>query len=74
MNIRRNNTEDRLNQIHKQINETYDLHGGINHIDGINLPSNIEVIDITKKLMQLLFPGLSGGERIHSGNLKSWSA
>ncbi len=64
----------RLQRINKEISNTYDLEGGINHIDGINLPSNVEVIDIILKMMQLLFPGFYGSERIHSGNLKNWSA
>ncbi|PCI30743.1 MAG: serine acetyltransferase [SAR324 cluster bacterium] len=74
MSFRGSNTEERLKKINQQINETYDLQGGINHVDGINLPSHVEVIDIIKKMMQLLFPGFYGVERIHSGNLNSWSA
>ena len=74
MSFRGSSTEERLKEINQEINETYDLQGGINHVDGINLPSYVEVIDIVKKMMQLLFPGFYGVERIHSGNLNSWSA
>jgi serine O-acetyltransferase len=70
----RENSIKRLQKITTAISETYDLEGGINHIDGINLPSNVEVIDVILKIMQLLFPGFYGKERIHSGNLKNWSA
>ena len=64
---------DRLADIHREILETYDLEGGINHVDGINLPSKVEIIDVVKKLLHLLFPGFFTVERVHGGNLKNWS-
>ncbi len=63
----------RLSQIHQELLETYDSEGGINHVDGINLPSNVEIIDVGQKLLHLLFPGFFTGERVHAGNLKNWS-
>jgi len=64
---------ERLQTIHQEILETYDLEGGINHVDGINLPSNVEIIDVVQKLLHLLFPGFYTVERVHGGNLKNWS-
>ncbi|MDH5559506.1 MAG: serine acetyltransferase [Deltaproteobacteria bacterium] len=66
-------TEEQLGIIHNEIVKTYDLQGGINHVEGVNLPSNPEMVDIVKKLMHLLFPGFYSVERIHSGNLSNWS-
>ncbi len=51
---------DSLAGISKEIVESYALHGGINHLDGANLPSNEEVIDILKDLMAIIFPGYFG--------------
>ncbi|OGG98954.1 MAG: hypothetical protein A2600_06180 [Candidatus Lambdaproteobacteria bacterium RIFOXYD1_FULL_56_27] len=67
------NREDRIKELHQAILETYDLYGGINHIDEANLPSVGEVEDIIKKMMFLLFPGFYNLEKIHTGNLESWS-
>jgi len=67
------NREQRIKQIHRGILETYELHGGINHIDQANLPSVAEVVDINKKIMFILFPGFYNLEKIHTGNLESWS-
>ncbi|OGG93553.1 MAG: hypothetical protein A2527_11640 [Candidatus Lambdaproteobacteria bacterium RIFOXYD2_FULL_50_16] len=65
--------EDRVRQLHHSILETYEIHGGINHIDETNLPSVGEVVDIIKKMMFLLFPGFYNIEKINKGNLESWS-
>src|SRR5688572_18489674 len=37
--------------------ESYALGGGINHLDGANLPSQDRVTDLARDLMHLLFPG-----------------
>ena len=57
--------EKYLKKIHEEILETYDLEGGINHVDGIKLPSDLEVIDLVRKLMNLLFPGFYTVEKVH---------
>ncbi|MDT8446154.1 MAG: serine O-acetyltransferase EpsC [bacterium] len=67
------NREERIRAAHQGILETYEIHGGINHIDETNLPSVGEVVDIIKKTMFLLFPGFYNLEKIHKGNLESWS-
>ena len=64
---------EELDRIHQEILQTYDLEGGINHVDGINLPSDVEVTECVKKLMNLLFPGFYIPDKIHAGNLKHWS-
>ena len=48
---------------------SYDRVGGINHLDGKNLPSKTAVASITCKLLQLLFPGFFDDRLIHSSAL-----
>jgi len=51
--------------------QSYDAHGGINHLDGVNLPSKSIIADITKDLLTLLFPGFFQEKLIHSKQLKT---
>jgi len=44
--------------------------GGINHLDGKNLPSKHAIADITVNLLQLLFPGFFDEKPIHSSEIK----
>jgi serine O-acetyltransferase len=44
--------------------------GGINHLDGKNLPSKSAVCSITVDLLRLLFPGFFHDQIIHSSELK----
>src|SRR5277367_2577309 len=44
--------------------------GGINHLDGKNLPSKRAVTDITCDLLRLLFPGFFDEKLIHSSEVK----
>lgn len=44
--------------------------GGINHIDGANLPSKRALATICEDLLQLLFPGFHDQEPIHSVHLR----
>ncbi len=44
--------------------DSYADHGGINHIDGVNLPSKASVAAITEDLLHLLLPGFWGENRI----------
>ena len=50
--------------------DSYDTYGGINHIDGLNLPNRQEVIEITWELISLVFPGFFGKERLTSHNFR----
>ena len=50
--------------------ESYARVGGINHIDGSNLPSKRAVASICEDLLQLLFPGFHDEEPIHSKHLR----
>jgi serine O-acetyltransferase len=48
--------------------------GGINHVDGKNLPSKSAIVSITVDLLRLLFPGFFDEEPLHSSELKAHTA
>jgi serine O-acetyltransferase len=48
--------------------------GGINHLDGKNLPSKRAVTAITQDLLRLLFPGFFDEKLIHSSEIKAETA
>ncbi len=58
-----------LGKLTQQILDSYKNTGGINNIDGSNLPSKPAVADICAHLLQLLFPGYHDQEPIHSDHL-----
>lgn len=68
-----NDSQEKLDRLLDTLHATYDREGGINNVDGINLPSYDDVVDIVRKMIDLLFPGFFGVQRIHQGNLKHWS-
>jgi serine O-acetyltransferase len=49
---------------------SYAQFGGINHLDGKNLPSKRAVTDVTCDLLRLLFPGFFDEKLIHSSEIK----
>ena len=59
-----------VTQIAEQLLLSYARVGGINHIDGKNLPSKSVVATITIDLLRLLFPGFFDERIIHSSELK----
>lgn len=46
-----------LDQIKQALLASYRSHGGINHLDGVNLPSEESVNQLASDCMHLLFPG-----------------
>src|SRR5690606_15242534 len=46
-----------MDKIKQELLESYRSHGGINHMDGPNLPSRESVDFLATDLMHLLFPG-----------------
>lgn len=48
--------------------------GGINHVDGKNLPSKRAIADITVDLLRLLFPGFIDEQPIHSSEIEDVTA
>lgn len=53
---------------------SYETGGGINHIDGANLPSKRALASLCEDLLQLLFPGFHDQESIHSADLRRVTA
>ncbi len=49
-----------LARIADRIGETYKDNFGINHLDGVNLPRRSEIVAITDKLLEVVFPGFDG--------------
>ncbi|MBT8172071.1 serine acetyltransferase [Candidatus Bathyarchaeota archaeon] len=53
----------------EQISENYAVYGGINHLDGKDLPSKKIVINILEDLITVLFPGYLGKEKITKSSI-----
>jgi serine O-acetyltransferase len=59
-----------VTELTDQLIASYALVGGINHLDGKNLPSKTAIASITRDLLRLLFPGYFDEKSIHSSQLK----
>src|SRR5262245_42023701 len=60
----------KVTQLADQLIVSYAKVGGINHLDGKNLPSKSAIAAITVDLLRLLFPGFFDERTIHSSELK----
>jgi len=61
--------DSHLPKLVQEILDSYRDVGGINNIDGSNLPSKRAIASICEDLLQLLFPGFHDQEPIHSTEL-----
>jgi serine O-acetyltransferase len=59
-----------LGKITEAILNSYATGGGMNNIDGSNLPSKRALATICEDLLQLLFPGFHDAEPIHSKDVR----
>lgn len=59
-----------VTQLTNQLLASYARSGGINHLDGKNLPSKTAIAGITVDLLRLLFPGFFEEKPLHSSELK----
>lgn len=59
-----------LSKITEQILSSYRIGGGMNNIDGSNLPSKRAIAAICEDLLQIVFPGFHDQEPIHSVHLQ----
>ncbi|MDB6064483.1 MAG: Serine O-acetyltransferase [Pedosphaera sp.] len=59
-----------VTQLTDQLLASYARSGGINHLDGKNLPSKRTITAITVDLLRLLFPGFFDEKLLHSSELK----
>ena len=62
--------QDPVTQLTDQLVASYARVGGINHLDGKNLPSKRAIAAITIDLLRLLFPGFFDEKPIHSSEIK----
>lgn len=62
--------DSQLPHLVSEILASYRKVGGINNIDGSNLPSKQAIAEICQDLLQLLFPGFHDQEPIHSKELR----
>ena len=63
-----------VTQLTDQLVASYSTAGGINHVDGKNLPSNRAIASITADLLRLLFPGFFDEKLVHSTEIKAVTA
>lgn len=61
--------DENLEPITAAILRSYATEGGINHVDGANLPSKRTMAEICEDLLQVLFPGFHDEESIHREDL-----
>jgi serine O-acetyltransferase len=59
-----------VTQLTEKLVASYARVGGINHLDGKNLPSKSAITSITKDLLRLVFPGFFDEKPIHSSEIK----
>lgn len=59
-----------VTQLTNDLLASYARVGGINHLDGKNLPSKSAIAGITVDLLRLLFPGFFEEKPLHSSELK----
>jgi len=68
------NSVENVTKLTNELVASYARLGGINHLDGKNLPSKRAVTDITCDLLRLLFPGFFDEKLVHSSETKAETA
>jgi len=63
-----------VTQLTKLLVGSYQRVGGINHLDGKNLPSKRAIALITRDLLRLLFPGFFDEKLVHSSEIDTQTA
>ncbi|MCD6339678.1 MAG: serine acetyltransferase [Verrucomicrobia bacterium] len=66
--------ENAARQLTEQLLTSYREVGGINHLDGKNLPSKRAISLITQDLLRLLFPGFFDERVVHSSEVRIQTA
>jgi serine O-acetyltransferase len=64
----------KLAEIVDSLVDSFHKFGGINHLDGANLPSREAIVEITRDLLRLVFPGFYDQDPIHSNQLGEYTA
>jgi serine O-acetyltransferase len=63
----------KLEEILAELVDSFHKYGGINHLDGANLPSREAVVEIARDLLRLMFPGFYDKDAIHSNQLITYT-
>ncbi len=63
-----------VTRLTNELMASYARVGGINHLDGKNLPSKRAIAAMTQDLLRLLFPGFFDEKLIHSSEIKAETA
>lgn len=63
-----------LARIVESLVDSFHRYGGINHLDGANLPSRDAVVEITRDLLRLVFPGFYDPDPIRSDQLAAYTS
>lgn len=61
-----------LGAIKREILATYEVEGGINHLDGPNLPSRAAISDLITRILHVLFPGFWDDTALCRSNIDTW--
>ena len=77
MNKQIDNNEEKwitewLHDLVEKISENYETYGGMNHLDGKDLPSRKIVVEILEDILSVLFPGYLGKEEVTKSNIGSY--
>ena len=64
----------KITEFTDQLIASYASVGGINHLDGTNLPSKSGIVSLTTDLLALLFPGFFDNKVTHSSEIKMETA
>jgi serine O-acetyltransferase len=72
--LRDTGTVETVTKLTNELVASYARLGGINHLDGKNLPSKRVITAITQDLLRLLFPGYFDEKLIHSSEIKTETA
>jgi serine O-acetyltransferase len=65
---------DPVTKLTSDLIASYARVGGINHLDGKNLPSKRAITSLTKDLLRLIFPGFFDEKLVHSSEIKAETA
>jgi serine O-acetyltransferase len=64
----------KVTELKDRLMQSYDCVGGINHLDGKNLPSKSAIASITVDLLFLLFPGFFEEKSFHASEVRAKTA
>lgn len=59
-----------ISELSEGLLASYRKVGGINHLDGTNLPSKVGIAVVTQDLLRLVYPGFFDEKTIHSSELR----